>query len=126
MKHLKRKLTSTRLPSIFQGVFLLILFDRHTCLATKSRLVIGGLVGIDIDQEGWSSAGVMPAIELALERVNNYSNILKDYYLDIEWKDSGVKYNFESCIVLCAIWLSGRLIAKHGSFLCTYDRTVSH
>ena len=88
MRHLERKLTVTRLPSFFQVAFLFILFDRRMCLATKSRLVIGGLAGIDIDQEGWSSAGVIPAIELALERVNNHSNILKDYYLDIEWKDS--------------------------------------
>ena len=56
----------------------------------KCRLVIGGLAGIDIYEEGWSSAGVIPAIELALERVNNHSDILKDYHLDIEWKDSRV------------------------------------
>jgi gamma-aminobutyric acid type B receptor len=52
--------------------------------------VIGGLAGINIEEEAWSSAGVIPAVELALERVNNHSDILKDYYLDIEWKDSRV------------------------------------
>lgn len=69
---------------------LVVLWWSQVSLATKYRLVIGGLAGIDIQNEGWSSAGVIPAVELALERVNNHSDILKDYYLDIEWKDSKV------------------------------------
>ena len=83
-------MTSSRLTIFFQVVLPFVLFNSHRSLATKSRLVIGGLAGIDIHQEGWSSAGVIPAIELALERVNNHSDILKDYHLDIEWKDSRV------------------------------------
>lgn len=82
-------MTSSRPPSFFR-VVLFILFTSHVSLAAKSRLVIGGLVGINIEEEAWSSAGVIPAVELALERVNNHSDILKDYYLDIEWKDSRV------------------------------------
>ena len=56
----------------------------------KTRLVIGGLAGINIQTAGWSSSGVIPAIELALERVNKFSDILKEYYLVVDWRDSQV------------------------------------
>lgn len=77
-------------PCLF-GVPLFILLTYHTSLAAKSRLLIGGMAGIHIHEEGWSSAGVIPAIELALERVNNHSDILNEYYLEIDWKDSRVR-----------------------------------
>ena len=91
MKHLEKNTSSSHFSILFQVLLIsIILVEHHTCAAMKCRLVIGGLAGIDIYEEGWSSAGVIPAIELALERVNNHSDILKDYHLDIEWKDSRV------------------------------------
>ena len=81
--------------SYFFSVVLFVIFTGHTSFATKSRLVIGGLAGIKVDGQGWSSKGVVPAVELALERVNKHSDILKDYHLGIEWKDSKVCQNIE-------------------------------
>ena len=57
---------------------------------SKTDLYIGGFFGVNITDGGWSTAGVIPALEMALDHVNNDSNILGDYQLKYVWRDSKV------------------------------------
>ena len=69
-------------------VFLLLVISR--CCQTKETLYIGGLFGVDTSRGGWNSAGVIPAVQMAIDEINNSSDILKDYYLELLIKDSQV------------------------------------
>ena len=57
---------------------------------SKIDLYIGGFFGVKITDGGWSTAAVMPALEMALDHINNDSNILTDYQLKFVWRDSKV------------------------------------
>jgi len=67
-------------------VFLLLVISR--CCQTKETLYIGGLFGIDASRGGWNSAGIIPAVQMAIDEINNSSGILKDYHLELLIKDS--------------------------------------
>ena len=71
-------------------VFLIVTLFASTYFdevyATKQQLTVGGLVNIDIGEKDKSCASVKPAVEVALERINNHSDLLQDYTLDVEWK----------------------------------------
>lgn len=69
-------------------VFLLLVISR--CCQTKETLYIGGLFGIDASRGGWNSAGIIPAVQMAIDEINNSSGILKDYHLELLIKDSQV------------------------------------
>lgn len=69
------------------SLLLLLLFPR--CQA-KEKLYIGGLFGIDTSRGGWNSAGIIPAVQMAIDEINNNSEILKDYHLELLIKDSQV------------------------------------
>lgn len=71
-------------------VFLLLLISR--CCQTKETLYIGGLFGIDTSRGGWNSAGIVPAVQMAIDEINNSSEVLKDYHLELLIKDSQVNY----------------------------------
>ena len=59
----------------------------------KKDLYIGGFFGVNISENGaWSSAALIPALEMALDHVNNDSNVLVEYQLKYVWRDSKVKY----------------------------------
>lgn len=53
-------------------------------------LYIGGFFGVNIQEGAWSTAGVIPALEMALEHVNSDPSILVDYQLKYVWNDSKV------------------------------------
>ncbi|KAJ7383923.1 hypothetical protein OS493_024608 [Desmophyllum pertusum] len=55
---------------------------------SKIDLYIGGFFGVNIKDGAWSSAALIPALEMALDHVNNDSNILVDYRLKYVWRDS--------------------------------------
>ena len=57
---------------------------------SKIDLYIGGFFGVNIKDGAWSSAALIPALEMALDHVNNDSNILVDYRLKYVWRDSKV------------------------------------
>ncbi|XP_029193493.2 gamma-aminobutyric acid type B receptor subunit 1-like isoform X2 [Acropora millepora] len=58
-------------------------------VSSKKDLYIGGFFGVNITEAGaWSSAALIPALEMALDHVNNDSNILADYQLNYVWRDS--------------------------------------
>ena len=69
-------------------VFLLLVISR--CCQTKETLYIGGLFGLDTSRGGWNSAGIIPAVQMAIDEINNSSDILKDYHLELLIKDSQV------------------------------------
>ena len=61
-------------------------------VSSKKDLYIGGFFGVNITEAGaWSSAALIPALEMALDHVNNDSSILADYQLNYEWRDSKVR-----------------------------------
>ena len=57
---------------------------------SKIDLYIGGFFGVNITAGAWSSAALIPALEMALDHVNNDSSILADYQLKYVWRDSKV------------------------------------
>ena len=57
---------------------------------SKIDLYIGGFFGKNIKAGAWSSAALIPIVEMALDHVNNDSNILVDYQLKYVWRDSKV------------------------------------
>ena len=69
-------------------VLLLLVISR--CCQTKETLYIGGLFGLDTSRGGWNSAGIIPAVQMAIDEINNSSDILKDYHLELLIKDSQV------------------------------------
>ena len=62
--------------------------ENSTC---KIDLYIGGFFGKNIKAGAWSSAALIPILEMALDHVNNDSNILVDYQLKYVWRDSKVR-----------------------------------
>ena len=61
----------------------------------KIDLYIGGFFGVNIQEGGWSTAGVIPALEMALDHVNSDPSILVDYQLKYVWDDSKVCYVYD-------------------------------
>ena len=58
---------------------------------SKIDLYIGGFFGKNIKAGAWSSAALIPVLEMALDHVNNDSNVLVDYQLKYVWRDSKVR-----------------------------------
>lgn len=56
----------------------------------KEKLYIGTFYGINVSSKGWSSKGVMPAVQMALDHVNRDRSILPGYMLYEDWRDSKV------------------------------------
>ena len=56
----------------------------------KEKLYIGTFYGVNISSIGWSSEGVMPAVQMALDHVNKDQSILPEYTLYEDWRDSKV------------------------------------
>ncbi|XP_078375007.1 gamma-aminobutyric acid type B receptor subunit 1-like [Oculina patagonica] len=87
-----KRSTEDRIAS--QLLSLLICFALLTLTAkcdnstSKIDLYIGGFFAKNIKDGGWSSAALIPALEMALDHVNNDSNILVDYQLKYVWRDS--------------------------------------
>lgn len=64
---------------------------------SKIDLFIGGFFGVNITEGAWSSAALIPILEMALDHVNNNSNILADYRLKFVWRDSKVTVLSDLC-----------------------------
>lgn len=62
----------------------------HGNSKTKTDLYIGGLFGVNVKNGSWSTAGVIPALEMALEHVNGDPKTLVNYQLKYVWNDSRV------------------------------------
>lgn len=91
---------------------LLILLKQisEVVVTEKIPITLAGFADIHLtSDEGWSSAGVIPAIMMALDDVNARDDILRDYELKINLADSKVgnsvvlKYYIDLCILYAAI-----------------------
>ena len=65
-------------------------------LAEKSVMHIGGFIEVDITDKGWNSAGVRPAIDLAVKQINNRTDILPDHTIRLEGHKGKPKLNPQS------------------------------
>lgn len=81
--------TPAKMKSKSFGILILLLFSRR--YQTKETIYIGGLFGLDTSRGGWNSAGIIPAVQMAFEEINNSSKVLKDYHLELLIKDSQVR-----------------------------------
>ena len=57
----------------------------------KTDLWLGAFLTVNISAGGWQSAGILPAIEMAVDDVNNSTDILNDYTLKLSWRDTRVR-----------------------------------
>lgn len=61
-----------------------------SCCDGKKELWLGAFLTVNISDGGWRSAGILPALQMAVEDVNNRSDILRDYTLKMSWRDTRV------------------------------------
>lgn len=61
-----------------------------TVFSEESTLHIGGFIEVNTTDKGWNSAGIRPAIDLAVRQINNRSDILPNHRIQIHWKDTKV------------------------------------
>lgn len=59
-------------------------------VSEKSVLHIGGFIEVNTTDKGWNSAGIRPAIDLAVKQINNRSDLLPNHTIQIHWKDTKV------------------------------------
>ncbi|XP_048582695.1 gamma-aminobutyric acid type B receptor subunit 2 isoform X2 [Nematostella vectensis] len=75
------------MDNIVFGIFVVLL-----ALAMKSSanvpLYIGGFIDLNTTNGGWNSGGVYPAIELALQHINQDQSLLQGIKLELVIKDS--------------------------------------
>lgn len=74
---------------MFTFVLVLLWIKSFMCFKHKN-LTIGGIFPMSGSWAG--GQGCLPAVEMALEDVNNNSEILADFYLNMEAKDSKVRF----------------------------------
>ena len=54
--------------------------------ADRTPIYMGGFFGF----EGWDTSGILVAVEMAIEHVNERHDILADYELNMIWNDTKV------------------------------------
>ncbi|XP_077991830.1 gamma-aminobutyric acid type B receptor subunit 2-like [Glandiceps talaboti] len=82
-------MNSTCLKWPFTVLFCLVILTFYKTDANgnnKTKLAVLGFVPVNITS-GWSSGGIIPAIEMALDDVNNRSDLLSDYELTCQLVD---------------------------------------
>lgn len=62
----------------------------NTVTGEKSVVHIGGFIEVNTTDKGWNSAGIRPAIDLAVKQINNRTDILPNHTIEIHWKDTKV------------------------------------
>ncbi|XP_077991332.1 gamma-aminobutyric acid type B receptor subunit 2-like isoform X2 [Glandiceps talaboti] len=78
-------------------IILLMLYIVGTNGKTKTTLTVLGFV--PVESQSWSCGGIIPAIEMALDDVNNRSDILHDYKLMWQWVDDKCNPGYSSYLL---------------------------
>ncbi|XP_077989916.1 gamma-aminobutyric acid type B receptor subunit 2-like [Glandiceps talaboti] len=68
-------------------IFYVTISVGHVQGNAKTNLTLLGFVPVQIPSGGWSAGGMIPAIDMALDDVNNNSDILTNYELRWQWED---------------------------------------
>ncbi|XP_070533391.1 gamma-aminobutyric acid type B receptor subunit 1-like isoform X1 [Ptychodera flava] len=89
------------LTHLYTCVFMVLFHRCHTHAENKTKLTLAGVISLNTTS-GWSSGGIIPAVELALDDVNNRSDVLQDYELTLDWEDDK-----------CIPGLASHLLAQH-------------
>ncbi|XP_077989914.1 gamma-aminobutyric acid type B receptor subunit 2-like [Glandiceps talaboti] len=84
----------------------------------KTNLTLLGFVPVQIASGGWSTGGMIPAIDMALDDVNNNSDILTNYELSWRWVD-------DQCNPGYATYLLSELVHKKPQTLAILDSGCS-
>ena len=95
MNRLKEDRMASKFLIIICSVLLTSTAERENS-TSKINLYIGGFFGKNIKAGAWSTAALIPILEMALDHINNDSNILVDYQLKYVWRDSKVRGIYES------------------------------
>ncbi|XP_077991529.1 gamma-aminobutyric acid type B receptor subunit 1-like [Glandiceps talaboti] len=80
---------------------------------TKTKLTLLGFVPVE-NTSAWSSGGIIPAIEMALDDVNNSSEILSDYELTWQWVDDKCNPGYASYLLSEHVHMKPQKIAILG------------
>ena len=72
---------------LMKGLICVLL---KSVISEKSTLHIGGFIEANTTDKGWNSAGIRPAIDLAVTQINNSTDILPNHTIQIHWKDTKV------------------------------------
>ncbi|XP_070533393.1 gamma-aminobutyric acid type B receptor subunit 2-like [Ptychodera flava] len=99
MVRLVRRLVFVTCASVC--ILLLIVHRHQVQCQPKPKLTLAGFVPVHPKSRS-TAAGVIPAIEMALDDINDRSDILGDYNLTWEWKDDK-----------CSPGLSNYLLCQH-------------
>ena len=107
----------------------------------KEKLYIGTFYGVNVSSIGWSSEGVMPAVQMALDHVNKDQSILPEYTLHEDWRDSKVTlvpgkpatlitlvvsyYVFGNCKLIISVRIRALHSAKISRLFCWFPLPVS-
>ena len=71
-------------------LFTILMLRTSVVYALPKQLNIMGL--LPISGEKWSGGGAcLTAAQMALRHVNERSDVLKEYYLDLHWRDGQVR-----------------------------------
>ena len=95
-----------------------ILLNGEGAMTDKNRdLVIAGIFPMD-GFTGWiGGPGCLPAANMALTDVNNRSDILPGYHLDVKWNNSQVRYNAANAVVFFYYIYNNKI-----SHFCKFNR----
>ena len=85
-------LSETSLPNVAEAAWRTNLTEKRE----KIPLYIGGIFSMGGD---WDSGGILPAVEMGLDHVNDRVDVLPQYELKMVWNDSQV------CVVLFYFFL---------------------
>lgn len=80
----------------FICLVMLSSFSRPKKADAREILQIGGLFGMNTSQGGWNSRGIIPAVQMAFEDINNSTKLLQDYRMELLIKDSKVSRQLPS------------------------------
>ena len=59
-------------------------------VSRKKNLYLGGFFAVELTEQNWRGGGIIPSVQMAIDDINNRSDILTDYNLVVLWNDTKV------------------------------------